>query len=66
MRPPRRLRAAADGLFELRGLSDEEVMAIAMERNGRFAIDLAGHTRGLDCLFAQRLAPVPVHRLRIR
>ena len=54
-----RLRAAADGLFELRGLSDEEVMRIAQERKGHFAIDLAGHTRGARLsLFAQRLAPV--------
>ena len=54
-----RLRAAADGVFELRGSSDDELLQIANERKGHFAIDLAGHTRGARLsLFAQRMAPV--------
>ena len=55
----RRLRSCADGNFELRGLTDEQLIRIATERRGHFAIDLAGHTRGARLsLFARRLASV--------
>ena len=61
-----RLRAAADGVFELRGLSDEEVMRIVVERKSHFAIDLAGHTRGSIISFCPTIGTRSAYCLWLR